>query len=110
MPHARTWRRSARYRWFTDRPVVVRGETMGAHPSAPLAPTGGVILEVNGLPGIHYHYLVDPAMNHRSVAVPILEALLDPVKGVATDTGSDGVGWEVRSGRSRVAPVHHSGV
>ena len=83
---------------------------MGAHPSAPLAPTGGVILEVNGLPGIHYHYLVDPAMNHRSVAVPILEALLDPVRGVATDTGSAGVGWEVRSGRSRVAPVHHSGV
>ena len=79
-------------------------------PSAPLAPTGGVILEVNGLPGIHYHYLVDPATNHRSVAVPILEALLDPVKGVATDAGSDGVGWEVRSGRSRVAPVHHSGV
>jgi O-antigen/teichoic acid export membrane protein/D-alanine-D-alanine ligase-like ATP-grasp enzyme len=43
----------------------------------PLAATGGAILEVNGLPGIHYHYLVHPDSEYRPVAIPIVEALLE---------------------------------
>ena len=44
--------------------------------SSPLASTGGVILEVNPIPGLHHHYnVMNPAAAQR-VAVPILEALL----------------------------------
>lgn len=46
-------------------------------PRASLTSTGGAILEVNGLPGIHYHYLVHPDTGYRPVAVPIVQALLD---------------------------------
>jgi cyanophycin synthetase len=45
--------------------------------SKPLAQCGGAILEVNGTPGLNYHYEVTDAANATRVAVPILEALLD---------------------------------
>ena len=64
-------------------------DVIAPDPHAALIASGGVILEVNGLPGIHYHYLVDEGSGHRPVAVPILAALLDPVSAVATD-GGDG--------------------
>jgi cyanophycin synthetase len=42
----------------------------------PLEETGGALLEVNGGPGIHYHYSVADPANATPVAVPILRALL----------------------------------
>ena len=45
-------------------------------PSCPLAETGGALLEVNGTPGLHYHYGVSNPERAVSVAVPILERLL----------------------------------
>lgn len=44
--------------------------------SRPLEQTGGKILEVNGTPGLNYHYEVADRANATRVAVPILEALL----------------------------------
>jgi len=44
--------------------------------SAPLADSGGAILEVNGTPGLNYHYDVVDKTNATRVAVPILQALL----------------------------------
>jgi glutathione synthase/RimK-type ligase-like ATP-grasp enzyme len=46
-------------------------------PAAPLAASGGAIVDVNETPGLHHHaYVADP--EHRThVAVPILRALLD---------------------------------
>lgn len=44
--------------------------------SQPLARSGGAVIEVNGTPGLHYHYLVaDPASATRA-AVPVLQTLL----------------------------------
>src|ERR1019366_7560598 len=45
-------------------------------PSRSLEETGGAILEVNGTPGLHYHYQVSEPETARSVAIPILERLL----------------------------------
>ena len=45
-------------------------------PSAPLDKVGGKIIEVNGSPGLHHHYIVDPADEHTAVAVPILRVLV----------------------------------
>ncbi len=45
--------------------------------SVPLRSSGGVVLEVNGTPGFHYHYQVANADRSVPVAVPILERLLD---------------------------------
>lgn len=42
----------------------------------PLADTGGVIIEVNGTPGLHHHYHVADAANAARVAAPILDAAL----------------------------------
>lgn len=42
---------------------------------------GGVVLEVNANPGLHYHYLVANPADSPRVAVPILTALLDGVAG-----------------------------
>ena len=42
----------------------------------PLAETGGVILEINGTPGIHRHYQVADRQSATQVAVPIIERLL----------------------------------
>jgi cyanophycin synthetase len=44
--------------------------------ASPLLESGGVILEVNGIPSLHHHYEVADAANATRVAVPILEALL----------------------------------
>jgi cyanophycin synthetase len=44
--------------------------------SRPLEETGGTILEVNGTPGLNYHYEVADTANATRVAVPILQALL----------------------------------
>jgi D-alanine-D-alanine ligase-like ATP-grasp enzyme len=44
--------------------------------SKPLEETGGTILEVNGTPGLNYHYEVADTANATRVAVPILQALL----------------------------------
>lgn len=41
-----------------------------------LAETGGALLEVNGAPGIHYHYSVADPANATPVATPILRAML----------------------------------
>ena len=42
-----------------------------------LKESGGVIIEVNGTPGLHYHYQVADEANATPVAVPILRRLLD---------------------------------
>lgn len=49
--------------------------------SKPLAQSGGVILEVNGTPGLHYHYLVASPDQATRVAVPILRELLEDATG-----------------------------
>ncbi|MBW8059343.1 MAG: hypothetical protein FVQ78_03230 [Solirubrobacterales bacterium] len=41
-----------------------------------LTETGGALLEVNGGPGLHYHYAVADPANATAVAVPILRELL----------------------------------
>lgn len=45
-------------------------------PSRSLLDAGGVVIEVNGTPGLHYHYLVSNPEESVPVAVPVLEALL----------------------------------
>lgn len=42
----------------------------------PLSETGGVILEINGTPGLHRHYHVADRKSATKVAVPIIERLL----------------------------------
>jgi cyanophycin synthetase len=44
--------------------------------SAPLAASGGVIIEVNGGPGLHHHYLVADRAGATRVAVPVVRLLL----------------------------------
>ena len=44
--------------------------------SRPLVESGGVILEVNGTPGLPYHYQVTDPTRATRVAVPILRELL----------------------------------
>jgi D-alanine-D-alanine ligase-like ATP-grasp enzyme len=45
-------------------------------PERSLAETGGTILEVNGTPGLHYHYQVSEQPTATPVAIGILERLL----------------------------------
>lgn len=45
--------------------------------SRPLHAAGGAIIEVNGTPGLHYHYLVADPDRATPVAVPLLRTLLD---------------------------------
>jgi len=42
-----------------------------------LRDAGGAIIEINGTPGLHYHYQVADEANASRVAVPILEGALD---------------------------------
>jgi cyanophycin synthetase len=42
----------------------------------PLEQTAGAILEVNGTPGLHYHYEVADSEHATAVALPLLERLL----------------------------------
>ena len=44
--------------------------------SRPLSETGGAVLEVNGTPGLHYHYEVADGGRASRVAVPVLRTLL----------------------------------
>ena len=46
--------------------------------SKPLAETGGVIIEVNGTPGLDHHYLVADQADATRVAVPVVAKLLKP--------------------------------
>ena len=43
---------------------------------ASLTAAGGAVIEINGTPGLHYHYLVREPEEAERVAVPILERLL----------------------------------
>ena len=45
-------------------------------PSTPLGSGHGAVVEVNALPGLHYHYLVSEPERATPVAVPILAKLL----------------------------------
>ena len=47
----------------------------------PLSQSGGAIIEVNGTPGLHYHYQVADGANATRVAVPILMKLLEEPRG-----------------------------
>ena len=51
-------------------------DLMTPDPSRSLGDAGGVVIEVNGTPGLHYHYLVSNPGESVPVAVPVLEALL----------------------------------
>jgi D-alanine-D-alanine ligase-like ATP-grasp enzyme len=44
--------------------------------TASLHATGGVIIEVNGGPGLHHHYHVADRAGATRVAIPILRRLL----------------------------------
>ena len=50
----------------------------------PLAEAGGAIIEVNGTPGLHYHYQVADRANATRVAIPILERVLETVGATST--------------------------
>ncbi len=58
-------------------------DLMTPDPSVSLLDAGGVVIEVNGTPGLHYHYLVSNPADAVPVAVPLLEALLRPDRNVA---------------------------
>ncbi|MDT0277389.1 hypothetical protein [Blastococcus goldschmidtiae] len=45
--------------------------------SRPLSEAGGAVIEVNGTPGLHYHYLVADPDRATPVAVPLLRTLLE---------------------------------
>ena len=49
----------------------------------PLAEVGGVVLEVNGTPGLHHHYWTSDPSTATHVAVPILERVLDDAARLA---------------------------
>jgi len=51
-------------------------ELLTPDPSRPLTEVGGAVLEVNGTPGLHYHYLVRDRDHATPVAVPLLRTLL----------------------------------
>ena len=51
--------------------------------SRPLAEAGGVVLEVNGTPGLHHHYWTTDPESATPVAVPILERVLDDAARLA---------------------------
>jgi len=68
-------------------------EVIAADPQRGVAGGGGVIVEVNGTPGLHYHYQVADLHRATPVAVPILSVLLD--SGVHHD------GWDESATRRR---------
>jgi cyanophycin synthetase len=51
-------------------------DVVTADPARPLAETGGIVLEVNPVPGLTHHYNVAEPERATRVAVPILRALL----------------------------------
>lgn len=64
-------------------PRLAGVDVVTTDPGLPLEETGGVVLEVNALPGLGHHYLVADSANATRVAVPILAALLErPTHGL----------------------------
>jgi cyanophycin synthetase len=57
-------------------------------PTRPLAETGGVIAEINGMPALHRHYQVADPENAATVAVQILSRTLDQRHGAERNWGS----------------------
>lgn len=55
-------------------------ELITSDPMSSLRDAGGVVVEVNGTPGLHYHYLVADTERHVPVARPLLKVLLDPAR------------------------------
>jgi len=55
---------------------LVGVDLITSDPTLPLAQTGGVINEMNGMPGLHHHYLVADSQHATRVAVPVLERVL----------------------------------
>jgi cyanophycin synthetase len=55
-------------------------ELMTPDPCRPLSEVGGAVLEVNGTPGLHYHYVVRDREHATPVAVPLLETLLSEAR------------------------------
>lgn len=53
-------------------------EIITSDPSRSLRDSGGVVIEVNGTPGLQYHYLVDRPESATPVARRLLDVLLDP--------------------------------
>jgi cyanophycin synthetase len=51
-------------------------DIVSSNPARPLQETGGVVLEVNPIPGLTHHYNVADPSRARRIAVPILRALL----------------------------------
>lgn len=52
-------------------------DLIAADPMSSLSASGGAIIEVNGTPGLHYHYLVRNPEAVPPVAVPILRRMLE---------------------------------
>jgi cyanophycin synthetase len=52
-------------------------DLISSDPGRSLAASGGAIVEVNGTPGLHYHYLVSNPEAAPPVAVPILKRMLE---------------------------------
>ncbi len=65
-------------------------EVITPDPGTSLRRAGGVVVEVNGTPGLHYHYLVANPERSTAVAAPILSRLLAPEadQPIATHTAS----------------------
>lgn len=63
-------------------------EVITPDPTRSLASARGVVLEVNGTPGLHYHYFVSNADEADHVAIPILATLLgdDPAAHVPDES------------------------
>ena len=51
-------------------------DVIARDPQRPLGGGNGAVLEVNGTPGLHYHYQVADPEHATAVAVPVLEELL----------------------------------
>lgn len=66
-------------------------DVLTTDPGIPLRDSGGVIIEVNAAPGIHYHYQINNIDEGVSIAVPILRLLLGSENG-KTMAGPTGAG------------------
>ena len=63
-------------------------DVAAADPTRSLREGHGAVLEVNGTPGLHYHYAVADPGSATPVAVPVLRALLAAVQPSAATTAS----------------------
>ncbi len=53
-------------------------DVITADPGRSLTDSGGVIIDINGTPGLHYHVQIIDPTTARDVAVPIVRSLLEP--------------------------------